>query len=36
MISETELFYLIIAILLTFVIHLVLSSWGGHRNRMSH
>jgi hypothetical protein len=36
MVSETELFYLIIAILLTFLIHVVLSSLHGGNRRNSH
>ena len=35
MVSETELLYLIVAILLTFLIHVVLSSVGGGKHRHS-
>jgi hypothetical protein len=36
MIIETELFYLVVAILLTFLLHIALSSIGGGNRRNSH
>ena len=36
MVTETELLYLVVAVLLTLLIHLILSNVGGRRNRMSH
>jgi hypothetical protein len=36
MINETELFYLVMLILLTLIIHLVLSTIGQRRDGKSH
>jgi hypothetical protein len=36
MASETELFYLVLLILLTLIIHLILSRGDHHRNGQSH
>jgi hypothetical protein len=36
MVNETELFYLVVLILLTLVIHLVLTNTGPRRDGKSH